>query len=52
VTEADKLIKAWSVAVYRLPASEPVAIAGPAHKLDAGHHYLVRAGKKWKKLFV
>ncbi len=52
VTEADKLIKAGSVAVYKLPDNTPVAITGPAHKLDAGAHYLVRAGKKWKQLYV
>ncbi len=52
VTEADKLIKAGSVAVHRLPDNDPVALTGPAHKLEPGHHYLIRAGKKWKKLFV
>ena len=52
VTEADKLIKGGSVEVYRLPGNTPVLLTGPAHKLEPGHHYLVRSGKKWKKLFV
>ena len=52
VTEADKLIKAGSVEVFQLPGNVPVAVTGPAHKLEPGHHYLIRVGKKWKKLFV
>jgi len=52
VTEADKLIKTGSVAVYKLPDNTPVTITGPAHKLDPGFHYLIRAGKKWKRLFT
>jgi tyrosyl-tRNA synthetase len=52
VTEADKLIKAGSVELYQLPESTPVAVTGPAQKVDPGHHYLLRVGKKWKKFFV
>ena len=52
VTEADKLIKNGSVEVFLLPENQPVTLTGPAHKLEPGHHYLVRVGKKWKKLFV
>lgn len=52
VTEADKLIKTGSVEIYKLPDNTPVTISGPAHKLDPGFHYLIRAGKKWKKLYV
>lgn len=52
VTEADKLIKSNSVALYKLPENTPVAITGPAQKVDAGFHYLVRAGKKWKQFYL
>lgn len=52
VTEADKLIKSNSVALYRLPENTPVPITGPAQKVDAGFHYLVRAGKKWKQFYL
>jgi tyrosyl-tRNA synthetase len=52
VTEADKLIKSNSVALYKLPENTPVAITGPAQKIDAGFHYLVRAGKKWKQFYL
>jgi len=49
VTEADKLIKSGSVEVFQLPDNLPVAISGPAHKIEPGHHYLLRVGRKWKK---
>ena len=52
VTEADKLIKAGSVEVFRLPGNEPIPVTGPAQKLDPGHHFLMRAGKKWKKFYL
>jgi tyrosyl-tRNA synthetase len=52
VTEADKLIKSNSVALYKLPENTPVPITGPAQKIDAGFHYLVRAGKKWKQFYL
>lgn len=52
VTEADKLLKAGSVEVYQLPDNTPVTITGPAHKVEPGFHYLIRVGKKWKKVHV
>lgn len=52
VTEADKLIKSNSVALYKLPENTPIPVTGPAQKIDAGFHYLVRAGKKWKQFYL
>jgi hypothetical protein len=51
VTEADKLVKANSVAVFRVPSGEEVAIGGPAHKLDSGG-YIVRVGKKYRHVTI
>ncbi len=51
VTEADKLIKANSVAVIVAGGNDELAVAGPAHRLDAGE-YIVRVGKKYKHVRI
>jgi tyrosyl-tRNA synthetase len=51
VTEADKLIKANSVAVFRVPSGEEIAVGGPAHKLDTGG-YIVRVGRKYRHVTI
>jgi tyrosyl-tRNA synthetase len=51
VTEADKLIKANSVAVFRVPSGEEVAVDGPAHKLETGG-YIVRVGRKYRHVTI
>jgi tyrosyl-tRNA synthetase len=51
VTEADKAIKANSVAVFSASGKDEFAVAGPAHRLEAGD-YIVRVGKKYKHVTV
>jgi tyrosyl-tRNA synthetase len=51
VTEADKLIKTNSVAVFRVPSGEEIAVGGPAHKLDTGG-YIVRVGRKYRHVTI
>jgi tyrosyl-tRNA synthetase len=51
VTEADKLIKGGSVALYRAEDGSEVPVAGPTHRPDAGD-YIVRVGKKYKVVSV
>jgi tyrosyl-tRNA synthetase len=51
VTEADKLIKANSVAILLAGGSDELPIAGPAHRLESGV-YIVRVGKKFKHVTV
>jgi tyrosyl-tRNA synthetase len=51
VTEADKLIKANSVAVILAGGADEVPIAGPAHRLETGD-YVVRVGKKYKHVTI
>jgi tyrosyl-tRNA synthetase len=51
VTEADKLIKANSLAVFVAPGAAEIAVSGPAQRLDSGE-YIVRVGKKYKHVTV
>lgn len=50
-TEADKLIKAGTVAVFPAGSLDKQLYSGPAHKLDPGS-YTIRAGKKYKYVTV
>jgi tyrosyl-tRNA synthetase len=51
VTEADKLIKANSVAVLNVAGATELPVTGPAQRLETGD-YIVRVGKKYKHVTV
>jgi tyrosyl-tRNA synthetase len=51
VTEADKLIKANSVAVFTVSGGDEIGVTAPAQRFDAGE-YIVRVGKKYKHVTV
>ena len=50
-TEADKIIKSNSVAVYAAPSGDESAVSSPSQKLNPGE-YIVRVGKKYKHVSV
>jgi tyrosyl-tRNA synthetase len=50
-TEADRLVKSGAVAVARDGSTQMESLAIPTHRLEPGT-YVVRAGKRWKKVVV
>jgi tyrosyl-tRNA synthetase len=50
-SEADRLIKAGAVAVGRADGGELQTLTSPSFRLEPGE-YVVRAGKRWKRVAV
>jgi tyrosyl-tRNA synthetase len=50
-SEADRLIKSGAVAAAPAGSTAMETLSAPAHRLEPGE-YVVRAGKRWKKVIV